>query len=576
MQSAVWRTVLLSLCAITAFFAIATAFCVIGIGDAPPWSGRWGWGWGSAQIPFGIQLDGVDPGGPADRAGLRAGDRIDLRKVSLQERYWVIVRALNGRPVALSLRRGAVQTKTVVVPTRLFTNLDIGGWWRRFWIFVEIPILQPALVVWLAFFAGLIAWRRSGIAQMRLLALTLIVYSLAWVLGSFHQWTTPWLWSSVLQDFVTDAGPLAIALWIALSGTFGRPLSLGRRLVQWACYALIAVQIGFSVASTIGFVTLWFDWNVPTLSFLHLGEASIIGAFVGSILAIVASRGAERQRSAWILLPLVVLFLFPLVEELLLLLYPTSDLLVNVVTSLRATVLLLVPAALTYAALSRRLIDIGFVLNRAAVFSGVSFIVVGLFMLGEWVLGTSFSRASHLTSVAISAALAVGLGFSVRAIHSRVDRVLDHIFFRKRHEDEMAIRAFADEAADVADDATLLDRTREVLETHTDASFVAFAIGDGAGRYGDVSENDPAIVALRDRRKALDLQTLSTALRGEFAYPMSARGRLFGALILGPKRCGESYAPDESSAIMQLARTLGGALYTLSLAKVLQEHHLNA
>ncbi|HEV3090061.1 MAG TPA: hypothetical protein VGX91_01310 [Candidatus Cybelea sp.] len=575
MQSAVWRTVLLSLCAISAFFAVATAFCVIGIGDAPPWSGRWGWGWGSVQIPFGIQLDAVDPGGPADRAGLRAGDKIDLRKSSLQERYWVMVRALNGRPVALWVQRGAVQKRVAVTPTRLFTTLNIGGWWRQFWIFIEIPVLQPALVVWLAFFAGLIAWRRSGVRQMRLLALTLVVYSLSWVLGNFHQWTTPWLWSSVLQDFGTALGPAAIALWILLSSTFGRPLSAGRRIVQWVCYAMIAAQIGLNVASTVGFITLWFDWNAPTLSWLHLGEASIIGGFVCSILAIAASRGAERQRSAWILVPLVLLFSFPLVEEVLLLLYPTSDL-VNVVTSLRATVPLVVPAALTYAALSRRLIDIGFVLNRAAVFSGVSFIVVGIFMLVEWMLGTSFSRASHLTSVVISAALAVGLGFSVRAIHTRVDRVLDHIFFRKRHEDETAIRAFADEAADITNDATLLYRAKEMLETHADASFVSFALGDGAGRYGDVSENDPAIVALRDRRKALDLQTLSTELRGEFAYPMIAQGRLFGALVLGPKRHGESYAPDESSAIMQLARTVGGTLYALSLAKVLQEHHLQA
>jgi hypothetical protein len=115
-----------------------------------------------------------------------------------------------------------------------------------------------------------------------------------------------------------------------------------------------------------------------------------------------------------------------------------------------------------------------------------------------------------------------------------------------------------------------------MLETHADASFVTFALGDGAGHYGDVSENDPAIVALHERRKALDLQTLSTGLQGEFAYPMMARGRLFGAMVLGPKRFGESYDPDESNAIMQLARTLGGALYTLSLAKVLREHHLQA
>jgi hypothetical protein len=164
----------------------------------------------------------------------------------------------------------------------------------------------------------------------------------------------------------------------------------------------------------------------------------------------------------------------------------------------------------------------------------------------------------------------------VRAIHTRVDGALDRVFFRKRHEDEIAIRAFADEAAEVTDDVTLLRRTKETLETHADAAFVTLAMNDGTGHFGDVSEDDPAIVALHERHKALDLQTLSTALRGEFAYPMIARGRLVGALVLGPKRSGESYAPDESHAITHLAHSVGSALHFLFLSKVIQEHHLGA
>jgi hypothetical protein len=177
-----------------------------------------------------------------------------------------------------------------------------------------------------------------------------------------------------------------------------------------------------------------------------------------------------------------------------------------------------------------------------------------------------------MTNVAISAALAVVLGFSVRGIHTRVDRVLDRVFFRKRHEDETAIRAFTEEANDISNDTALLRRAKETLETHADASFVTFALRDGTGRYGDVSETDPAIVAVRERRKAVDLEALPTALRGEFAYPMISRGQLLGALVLGPKRSGESYAPDESHAIMQLAHEVGGALHILSLEKGLRHH----
>lgn len=45
---------------------------------------------------------------------------------------------------------------------------------------------------------------------------------------------------------------------------------------------------------------------------------------------------------------------------------------------------------------------------------------------------------------------------------------------------------------------------------------------------------------------------------------MVARGRLVGALVLGPKRSAETYAPDESKAIAQLAHSIAGALDVLS------------
>ncbi len=54
-------------------------------------------------------------------------------------------------------------------------------------------------------------------------------------------------------------------------------------------------------------------------------------------------------------------------------------------------------------------------------------------------------------------------------------------------------------------------------------------------------------------------------LRGEFAYPMVARGRLTGVVVLGPKRSAEPYAPDESDAIAHLAHGAGLALDALAL-----------
>jgi GAF domain-containing protein len=73
-------------------------------------------------------------------------------------------------------------------------------------------------------------------------------------------------------------------------------------------------------------------------------------------------------------------------------------------------------------------------------------------------------------------------------------------------------------------------------------------------------DNDPAIVRLRAHPEMLDLHGVETTLRGGIGFPMTARGQLLGVIVLGDRRSGERYAPDEISAISQLATGLGAAL----------------
>jgi hypothetical protein len=221
------------------------------------------------------------------------------------------------------------------------------------------------------------------------------------------------------------------------------------------------------------------------------------------------------------------------------------------------------PLGMTYALFNRRVLDVGFALNRVAIFSGVSVVIVGAFVLFEWALGSWLQKSSHTTSIAVGAAVALLLGFSIRFVHDRVEHVLDRVFFRKRHEDEEAIRRFGREAAFVTDPFVLAERTVDVLEQHADASFARLALSNGNGKYAGVSENDPAVVALRTWHRRLDLHGVQTQFEGEFAYPMVSRGRLVGALLVGPKRSQESYAPDESAAIEDLAHHVGGAFDVL-------------
>jgi GAF domain-containing protein len=236
-------------------------------------------------------------------------------------------------------------------------------------------------------------------------------------------------------------------------------------------------------------------------------------------------------------------------------------------------VLLAAPVALTYAALSRRLIDVGFFLNRAAVFTIVSAIVIGAFILAEWAAGAWLASTTHTASVFIGMVVALGLGISLRYIHGYVEGFVDRVFFSKRHEAESALRRFAHEASYISDRATLLDRAVQTVKEHTTATDAAILVRDGVATYAfagdgqgaEVSENDPGIIALRAWNKPIDLQAFpDSQLRGEFAFPMISRGDLLGALICGRKRDGEAYAPDESEALLALAHGVGTALDTLS------------
>jgi hypothetical protein len=558
MKRVAWRPVLVAISALAALIHVAGLLDATGMGGAPPWLGSLGADAGASSTPFNLAITSVKRGGPAAHAGLRSGDLIDIRANTLVERYSIFEAPLNGRPLTLSVRSGLLQRKLTVIPRapKLTWN---------FW-------LSTFAVLWLLLFAALIAWRRSDVPQMRLLSLWLAAFAFT---GALLDFAVPWAWPAVFLNIsVSVAAPLSVALLAAFASGFAQPISRPRRITQWLCYALLAILTVISLVGIAGVVTLRFD-PVPFVAGvagLFTAAAAVLMAVLCGLLAIAASRGVERQRAVWTLVPLAAFFCF-FVAQVVANSSSSSDTDSIVVGLVSTLVLLTAPVALTYAALSRRLIDVGFFLNRAAVFTIVSAVVIGAFILAEWAAGSWLASTTHTTSVIIGMIVALGLGISLRYIHNYVERFVDHVFFRKRHEDELALRRFAHEASYISDRSTLLDRAVKTVKEHTSADDAAILVRDVAAAYAfatdglraKVSENDPGIVALRAWNKPIDLGVFpDSQLRGEFAFPMISRGDLVGALICGPKRDGEAYAPDESEALLALAHGVGTALDALT------------
>jgi hypothetical protein len=523
------------------------------------WPGDPGWTLQPAARAFALDVAALTPNGPAARAGVRVGDRIDVRALSAPDRILLVMVPVAGRPLHVVLVRGLGVLATDVVPRRMPLRWD--GW------------MGYAVLGWIAAFGALIAWRRPGMPEARLLSAALSCYVAA---DALQFLTTP----SPALDLVFSAlntggvlGGITLALLVRFNARFGRPLGRARRIVDALAYAAAALLALFGIAGAFALGTA--AVNPVELYYGSWGTGIVSGAQLAVVLsgcfAIAGSRGAERQRVTWAVISIGTLLAASAIEIVVNATVPTRDM--QLATQAAVNVIAIAaPVGLTYSVFTRRLLDVGFALNRAAVFSGVSAVLIGSFMTVEWALGGWLTNAGHVTSTAIGIALALGVGFSIRFVHGRVDRVIDRAFFRKRHEHEEALLRFASEAAFIAGADALLARTvREVAE-HVEACDVAILTDDRNGRFvaacgvgapaAGVDANDPALVAMRAAPQPIDLHGRATMLRGEYAFPVMSRGVLAGVLVCGAKRAADAYAPDERENVATVARAVGIALST--------------
>jgi hypothetical protein len=563
-----WRWLLLCLCALGAAWVVACAINNFGVRG-------WAYGWYdvdnyATKQPYVVQFDAPQPDGAGARAGIRAGDLLDLREQAADVRWWLAFQPSAGRPIMLRLHRGATALSTIIVPT---TSWE--GDWRLKILTIFAQIFTAA---WFVGCAMILVLRRAALREARIFALILLSAGLTGI-----QLTLPNAQASGVLYLFTQLACNDVA-WIfllVLASGFGARSRL-RRIFEIAVGALIALHLGGMAAFCFGLQTLKFDPMIFGQNNFALGVAwttamntSVSVAVAGTVIwAVAATPKSERARAAWLLLPVPIAILCTMA-------FNTIGLdIVHFWSATQASILFGTfcdsagALAVTYALLRRRVLDVGFFLSRTLVVATLSLIVVAAFVLLEWMLGNVVAGVSHTTGIAANAALALALGLSMHFIHQRVDAIVDSIFFRKRHEDERSLRDYAKEAAFVTDVPVLLDQTIGRLARHTDARGGAILV-DGAGvftparSYGEfetatVSENDEAILALKAWHRPVDPHHYRTALRGALALPMSARGRLLGVLLLDERAGGESYAPDDVEALSTLAQGVGASLDALT------------
>jgi hypothetical protein len=492
-------------------------------------------------------------GTPAEHGGLQPGDLIRPTAGTMNLREEVTSDPA-GTVEHWDVKRGSHSfTTSIVVAPVSFDDI----------IFTSIVnVLRVAMIL----VAILVIVRRPDPPEAR--ALVVFLTSFGFALLS----TPAWLPDALLLPVSVVRGPVQIlglgyaALFACI---FPAPSAGGIRAalqrVNGPIVTVIAIVIG---------VMSWLEKTLtppPNFGALDLFSYTpfyfLFVMTIGFAIGTRQARGLDKQRAHWASRSLLVGFSGPIVSTIMRTVFGVYPLWAHI----SELTLIAIPLGLAYTILRHRTIDIGFVISRALVLTAISFIVVAAFGLLERALGKIFIDMSHVASRSVEIALALGLGFSLRTLHVRVERAVDYLFFRARQRSLGALRDFARDVYYITDAATVVERAVSAIGTHLGAAGVA-VITDGIDE-----SDDPLFVRLRASRELVALRGVDTAVHGEYAFPMVVRGTVTGALVVAAKRTGETYDPEERKLLREIAERVGfalDALQTLAIRRELEELRL--
>jgi hypothetical protein len=251
---------------------------------------------------------------------------------------------------------------------------------------------------------------------------------------------------------------------------------------------------------------------------------------------------------------------------------PTLRLVENLSQLLNAAL----PVALAYAVLRHRVLDIGFALNRGAVYAVLTTIVICVVSLVDWLTGRLLSE--ERLALAIEALATIAVGVSLNWLHGRVERVVDQTVFRRRHLAERRIEHRIDAlrfaTTEGAIDDSLARDAPEILELASSAIFRRVVSGGPFVRIAaagwsasDVDSVEPDSLLVRTilaLEKPVILADLAIDHPGMpegpakpvLAIPINAQHELLGFALFGNERDGGSLDPTQISL---LARLVGAA-----------------
>lgn len=251
----------------------------------------------------------------------------------------------------------------------------------------------------------------------------------------------------------------------------------------------------------------------------------------------------------------------------------TTALVLNVVSDTGIAITLLI---LTYAILRHRVIDVGFVINRALVFAAFTGLLLVSFGIVEWLVDHFVRFENRESSALLDGIIALALFLTFHRVRHWIETLVERVFFRSWHLREAALDRFLETAPHFSEPEALTRALLNAVDTYAHCRGSGIYHRDDTGRYRleestldtlprELGADAEVVVEMKTFRRPVHLGGGLALASATFALPMVRRSELVGLLAVGAKIEREVYRPDEIENLARAARQVGFDLYALRL-----------
>ena len=523
-----------------------TSAVFAGIDYMLPWHPYTSFGFDST--PDG-QITDIAEGMPAQKAGLRPGDRIDVSRLSLHERRFIgqLSVAPDGTTATFNVSRGGTTrpvTLTAVPRPRSTsdnaTDLILVTFEIAFIVIAAVLLLsRPSVLTWSFFIFSLGPAASISFEQLKSDNTVFAIEAY----GSASQ-----LWSGAAAIVFAMLFPREVP-------TRREWRAIGAIALPFGAIAIVNAVSGYTAAtSSVIFLP---QYAVPINALNSaVGEASYISAVIIFIISYIRSSESQRKRMQWVALGFTVgtggfeLLLF--LQGFLSISPP-----IWLLNALQCGNIL-VPITVSYAILKHRVIDVRFFVSRALVYGAITTLAVVTLALLEFVIARSIETRNFGVAVEVAGAVAIGLG--INRLHTSIDRAVDRFVFRSVHLAEEHLRrigaALVFAQSTDAIDRMLVEESMRALDLE---------------QVSVVRDFDP------DESIALQLHAQRAPIEDgdRLHIPIIVRHQLIGYVMYGHHRSGAAIDPNERAILADLTHHAAIAYdHAISEARISENEHL--